>query len=166
MFAKQKLVFNYISTNYVNFLCFLSCTEKSGLKKPAVKRFSWFLTSFRHFPKWKIAVKKCRVMTVILCLSIQKLESIYTHPWAVYRNKTANVIGCFLHNQWFEGIDTAGTSLCRIITRHFDGRRNPGRHGNVPTLRIPLYAAPACNGRIEKPPFCLYLRFFVDSCEA
>ncbi|WP_419608706.1 IS66 family insertion sequence element accessory protein TnpA [Thiolapillus sp.] len=27
MFAKQKLVFNYISTNYVNFLCFLSCTE-------------------------------------------------------------------------------------------------------------------------------------------
>ena len=29
MFAKQKMVFNYISTNYVNFLCFLSCTEKS-----------------------------------------------------------------------------------------------------------------------------------------
>ena len=27
MFAKQKMVFNYISTNYVNFLCFLSCTE-------------------------------------------------------------------------------------------------------------------------------------------
>ena len=31
MFAKQKMVFNYISTNYVNFLCFLSCTEAESI---------------------------------------------------------------------------------------------------------------------------------------
>ncbi len=33
MFAKQKMVFNYISTNYVNFLCFLSCTEQGDITR-------------------------------------------------------------------------------------------------------------------------------------
>ena len=42
-----------------------------------------------------------------------QLASINTHPWDVYRNKTANAIGCFLHNQWLVATDDAGTSLCR-----------------------------------------------------
>jgi hypothetical protein len=32
MFAKQNAVFNYISTGYINFLEFLSCTERSVLQ--------------------------------------------------------------------------------------------------------------------------------------
>ena len=30
------MVFNYISTNYVNFLCFLSCTEIYGIKQDLI----------------------------------------------------------------------------------------------------------------------------------
>ncbi len=40
MFAKQKMVFNYISTNYVNFLCFLSCTEHAISFLPIVEKAS------------------------------------------------------------------------------------------------------------------------------
>jgi len=47
------------------------------------------------------------------------LESINTHPWDVYRKKTANAICCFLHHQWLEAIDDAGTSLCRISSSDY-----------------------------------------------
>jgi hypothetical protein len=32
MFAKQNAVFNYISTSYIKFLLFLSCTEKFDIQ--------------------------------------------------------------------------------------------------------------------------------------
>ena len=44
MFAKQKMVFNYISTNYVNFLCFLSCTERSDKNSINARCIRWTFT--------------------------------------------------------------------------------------------------------------------------
>jgi len=63
-----------------------------------------------------------QLLPVCVCYAaikiINSLESINTHPWGVYRKKTANAICCFLHNQWLVTIDYAGTFLCRISSRH------------------------------------------------
>ncbi len=80
--------------------------------------------------------------------SAGQFASINPHPWGVYRKKAANAICCFLHNQWLAAIDYAGTSLCRISSRHLQTGTNRESQPNQPELK-------------KKINFAIFERFFI-----